>query len=203
MSSGDARIFSGREVKVSFIQNTTIEALGDVRINREAINCIIRAGGNIEVLWNKGRIIGGDIIAGGWIAAPTLASATGNLLKLALEPRGWESKVNNIEKLDAKMEEVLNDESVSNQEQEENVQEHHVTKTNEIGELDKIFAKSFVTAKIISAPVEIRFGNTVEEVQTDIKSATFTLRKLKIHQERRVISVEERDKLRQTDQNNS
>jgi uncharacterized protein (DUF342 family) len=194
-SSGDAVIKAGGDVKVNFIEHARVVTPGNVYINREAIDCDIKAGGDVEVLWDRGRIIGGHITAAGWIIAPTLGSEMGGLVELALEPRNWEPHFKKIDKINERMTNVCNNEQIDDNERTGALKELVEQRVSVAGSLDDIFAYSFVTAQSYLSPVNVRFGNVVKKVEMDIGPATFTFKSLEIHQDNQFIHKNQREKL--------
>jgi len=84
LSSGkkDAFIRAGGDVSVGFIQHGTIEAGGSVHIRIESIGSEITAGKDIEVTKRNGRIVGGNLIVGGWVVAQVIGSDNGPQLNV-------------------------------------------------------------------------------------------------------------------------
>jgi uncharacterized protein (DUF342 family) len=84
LSSGkkDAFIRAGGDVSVGFIQHGTIEAGGSVHIRIESVGSRITAGRDIEVTKRNGRIVGGNLIVGGWVVAQVLGSDNGPKLNI-------------------------------------------------------------------------------------------------------------------------
>ena len=85
VSSGTARIKADGDVTVGFVKHGNIDAKGSVYIRIESIGSKISAGGDVEIIRSEGRIVGGEINAGGWITAPTFGSEKGPLLILKLD----------------------------------------------------------------------------------------------------------------------
>lgn len=58
-----ANIEAAGDVSARFIDKSTVSAGGDVRVDQEIINSTITAGGEVSAIGEKGRIIGGVIVA--------------------------------------------------------------------------------------------------------------------------------------------
>ncbi len=82
LSSGKARIKAGGDVSVGFIQHATVEADGCVLIRIEAIGSSIVAGKDVEVMRRNGRIVGGEVMVGGWVVSPTFGTENGPVLRV-------------------------------------------------------------------------------------------------------------------------
>lgn len=84
LSSGkkDAYIRAGGDVSVGFIQHGTIEAGGSVHLRIESIGSNITAGRDVEVTKRNGRIVGGNLIVGGWVVAQVMGSDNGPQLNI-------------------------------------------------------------------------------------------------------------------------
>ena len=195
-SSGLALIKAGDDVKVNFIENTRVETPGNVYINREAINCGIIAGGDVEVQWNKGRIIGGHITAGGWIIAPTLGSERSSLVELALEPEGWEPHFKKSKKINAQITAICNDQEIDDEERANILQTLLEQRVKLGAALNEIFASSFVSATSYLSPVNVLFGYDVYKVAMDFGATTFTFKDLEIRKDKSFLDKTKREELR-------
>jgi len=194
-SSGVTTIKAGGDVKVNFLERARVQTPGNVYINREAIDCDIRAGGDVEVLWDRGCIKGGHITAGGWIAAPTLGSAMGGHVELALEPHGWEPYFKAVDKINKEMTNVCDSGKIDDKDCSAVLKKLVEQRVSEAGRLDAIFAYSFVTAKSYLSPVNVRFGNVVKKLETDTGPATFTFKSLAIQSDYQFMDKSQREKL--------
>jgi len=88
LSSGTAVIKAGGDVSVGFVQNGSIDAGGSVYLRIEAIGAKISAGKDIEVIRREGRIVGGDIQAGGWVVAQVIGSDNCPSLRIRFKGQG-------------------------------------------------------------------------------------------------------------------
>lgn len=195
-SSGNAVIKSGGNIQVNFAENVHIEAAGNIRINREAINCEIIAGGDVEVLWVKGRLIGGGVTTGGWISAAMIGAAMEGHLQLAFEPGGWEPHFTKITKIDGHLANVSKNANLSDHEKAEALEELINERVSETGELDDLFVYSFATAHKFQPPIHLLFGKVVYRIITKIGPATIVFTGLEAHQDNRFVNAEQREKLR-------
>jgi len=195
-SSGVSLIVAGGDIRVNFLENTHVETPGNVFINREAVNCEIRAGGDIEVQWNKGRILGGHVSAGGWIIAPTLGSEFSSLAELAVEPEGWEPHFKKLKKINAEITAICNDASIDDEERAV-ILKRFIDRRVEISKiLNEMFAYSFISAKSYPSPVNVLFGYDVYKVTEDTGITTFTFRDLEIKHDREFLDLPRREELR-------
>jgi len=195
-SSGGAILKAGGDVHVNFVENTHIEADGNIIINREAINSDITAGGDVEVVWNKGRIIGGSITAGGLVAAPTIGAPPGGHIEIVFEPEGWESCFKTINKIDHHLTKVSKDSNLTKEEKARKLNELVSKRIMETGGLDEIFSNSIATAKAFLPPIHLLFGQIAFRITTEIGPMTFSFGNIEITQEIKYIDAEQREKIR-------
>ncbi len=195
-SSGGAILKAGGNVQVNFVENTHVEAGGNIIINREAINSDITAGGDVEVTWNKGRIIGGIITAGCFVAAPTICAPPGGHIEIAFEPEGWEACFKTISKIDSHLTDVSKDRNLSKEEKATKLNDLVSRRVMEAGELDEVFANCIATAQAFLPPVHLLFGQIAFRITTDIGPITFSFGNMEITQKIKYIGAEKREKMR-------
>ncbi len=195
-ASGKAILRAGGDVRVNFIENCRVESLRNIYINREAINCNIRAGGHVEVLWKDGRIVGGDIVAGRWIASPTLGSDMGGPFELALEPPGWDKHFNKLSSIDEKLKFVSMNRQYT-QEQKTALQAGLLNQREMAAQnIEGLFERSFISAKAYRSPVNIRFGNFSVKVRSNIGPMTYRYDKMEVTSVESFVDEKVREKLR-------
>jgi len=72
---GGGRILAGGKVRAKYLNETLVEAGGDVEVQREIINCVVRTNGRLSIA--GGAIIGGECMALGGIEAGSIGSDLG------------------------------------------------------------------------------------------------------------------------------
>lgn len=104
---GDGVINSEGNVTIKYILNQTIHANGDVTIGGEAVNAHVHAKNEINVLGQKGKIVGGTSTARKLIKAPVLGADAGTktILKVAYDAK----LMKEIKDIDGEMERLQAD----------------------------------------------------------------------------------------------
>jgi len=74
---------SGGSIKINFAENHTIQAMGDITVNKYLINCKIHADGKVIITNKKGVIVGGETIASRGIETPNAGNLQGTKTVLA------------------------------------------------------------------------------------------------------------------------
>ncbi len=72
---GGGRISAGGKVRAKYLNETLVEAGGDVEVQKEIINCVVRTNGRLSI--PSGAIIGGECMALGGIEAGSIGSDFG------------------------------------------------------------------------------------------------------------------------------
>ena len=84
---GKGSVAAGGSVKCKFAQNCVIEAEGDI-IADSILFSEVRASGDIELIGQKGALVGGKTITGGSITAKSIGSIGGALTEIYITPTG-------------------------------------------------------------------------------------------------------------------
>ena len=81
-------ITAGKDVVCKYMENATVHAMGEIRMD-SIVNCDIAARGKVIVKTGRGVIIGGTVRAMGGIEAKTIGNIAGRLTTLSIGPTPW------------------------------------------------------------------------------------------------------------------
>lgn len=81
-------ITAGQDVACKYMENATVHAWGDVRMD-SIVNCDVSARGKVVVKTGRGIIVGGTVRAMGGIEAKVIGNRAGRLTVLSIGPTPW------------------------------------------------------------------------------------------------------------------